>query len=65
MVAEQVTMLSQTPSAFYALQAVDELEPELGRFGVEVADGGFVFGGTLEAPRRSRLGGSAIRIRRG
>ncbi len=27
LVAEQVTVLSQTPSAFYALQAVDELDP--------------------------------------
>ena len=27
--AEQVSMLSQTPSAFYALQAADALQPEL------------------------------------
>ncbi|GAT12919.1 linear gramicidin synthetase subunit D, partial [Mycolicibacterium novocastrense] len=31
LVAEQVTVLSQTPSAFYALQAVDTLQPELAR----------------------------------
>ena len=27
--AEQVTVLSQTPSAFYALQTADALQPEL------------------------------------
>ena len=31
LVAEEVTVLSQTPSAFYALQAADALQPELGR----------------------------------
>ncbi|WP_044485925.1 non-ribosomal peptide synthetase, partial [Mycobacterium colombiense] len=30
LVAEQVTVLSQTPSAFYALQTADALQPELG-----------------------------------
>ena len=30
LVAEQVSVLSQTPSAFYALQTVDALAPELG-----------------------------------
>ncbi|WP_408632014.1 amino acid adenylation domain-containing protein [Mycobacterium shigaense] len=30
LVAEQVTVLSQTPSAFYALQTADRLQPELG-----------------------------------
>ena len=30
LVAEQVTVLSQTPSAFYALQTADALAPELG-----------------------------------
>ena len=30
LVAEQVSVLSQTPSAFYALQAADALAPELG-----------------------------------
>ena len=29
--AEKVTVLSQTPSAFYALQTADALQPELGR----------------------------------
>ena len=31
LVAEQVSVLSQTPSAFYALQTADALQPELGR----------------------------------
>jgi amino acid adenylation domain-containing protein len=31
LVGEQVTVLSQTPSAFYALQTADALQPELGR----------------------------------
>ncbi|PIB73132.1 non-ribosomal peptide synthetase, partial [Mycobacterium celatum] len=31
LVAEQVSVLSQTPSAFYALQTADALAPELGR----------------------------------
>ncbi|OMC52181.1 hypothetical protein A5747_22165 [Mycobacterium sp. IS-836] len=31
LVREQVTVLSQTPSAFYALQTADALSPELGR----------------------------------
>ncbi len=31
LVAEQVSVLSQTPSAFYALQTVDAERPELGR----------------------------------
>ncbi len=30
LVAEQVSVLSQTPSAFYALQTADTLSPELG-----------------------------------
>ena len=30
LVAEQVSVLSQTPSAFYALQTADALAPELG-----------------------------------
>src|SRR5262249_26006051 len=30
LVDEEVTVLSQTPSAFYALQAADALQPELG-----------------------------------
>ena len=30
LVAEQVSVLSQTPSAFYALQTADALSPELG-----------------------------------
>ena len=31
LIAEQVTVLSQTPSAFYALQSADALQPDLGR----------------------------------
>ena len=31
LVAEQVSVLSQTPSAFYALQTADALSPELGQ----------------------------------
>jgi len=49
LVAEQVTMLSQTPSAFYALQAADALQPELGR---QLKLEAVVFGGeALEPPR--------------
>jgi len=51
LVAEQVTMLSQTPSAFYALQAADALSPELGgQLKLETV----VFGG--EALEPARLG---------
>ena len=38
LVAEQVSVLSQTPSAFYALQTADALAPELGS--AEASDGG-------------------------
>ena len=31
LIAEQVTVLSHTPSAFYALQTADSLQPDLGR----------------------------------
>ena len=31
LVAEQVSVLSRTPSAFYALQTADALQPELGQ----------------------------------
>ena len=44
LVAEQVSVLSQTPSAFYALQTADALSPELGR-SAQVADGGVRWGG--------------------
>jgi amino acid adenylation domain-containing protein/non-ribosomal peptide synthase protein (TIGR01720 family) len=51
LVAEQVTMLSQTPSAFYALQGADALSPELGgQLKLETV----VFGG--EALEPARLG---------
>ncbi|BBY45811.1 hypothetical protein MCEL_41060 [Mycolicibacterium celeriflavum] len=52
LVGEQVSVLSQTPSAFYALQAADGLAPELGdQLKLETV----VFGG--EALEPSRLGG--------
>ncbi|MFI5511754.1 amino acid adenylation domain-containing protein, partial [Mycobacterium sp. NPDC051804] len=52
LVAEQVGVLSQTPSAFYALQAADALAPELGdQLKLETV----VFGG--EALEPQRLGG--------
>ena len=49
--AEQVSMLSQTPSAFYALQTADALAPELGdRLKLETV----VFGGEALEPQRLR-----------
>uniref|UniRef100_UPI0005F0B8F4 non-ribosomal peptide synthetase n=2 Tax=Mycobacterium kyorinense TaxID=487514 RepID=UPI0005F0B8F4 len=49
LVGEQVNVLSQTPSAFYALQAVDALQPELGaQFKLETV----VFGGEALEPQR-------------
>ncbi len=49
--AEHVTMLSQTPSAFYALQAADEAQPELAdRLKLEAV----VFGGEALEPHRLR-----------
>ncbi|MFV8162157.1 amino acid adenylation domain-containing protein [Mycobacterium sp. 134] len=51
LIAEQVTMLSQTPSAFYALQAVDALEPgPSGQLKLETV----VFGGEALEPQRLR-----------
>ncbi|QRY54625.1 amino acid adenylation domain-containing protein [Mycolicibacterium septicum] len=51
LIAEQVTMLSQTPSAFYALQAVDALEPGPGgQLKLETV----VFGGEALEPQRLR-----------
>src|ERR1700732_4027595 len=47
--AEQVSVLSQTPSAFYALQTADALQPELGdQLKLEAV----VFGGEALEPRR-------------
>ncbi|MGF2946074.1 non-ribosomal peptide synthetase, partial [Mycobacterium sp. Lab-001] len=49
--AERVTMLSQTPSAFYALQAADALVPERGpQLTLETV----VFGGEALEPQRLR-----------
>jgi amino acid adenylation domain-containing protein/non-ribosomal peptide synthase protein (TIGR01720 family) len=49
LVAEQVTVLSQTPSAFYALQAADALKAELGR---QLKLQAVVFGGEALEPQR-------------
>jgi amino acid adenylation domain-containing protein/non-ribosomal peptide synthase protein (TIGR01720 family) len=51
LVAEQVSVLSQTPSAFYALQAADALRPELGP---HLKLGAVVFGGEALEPQRLR-----------
>ncbi|BBZ13039.1 hypothetical protein MBRA_32340 [Mycobacterium branderi] len=50
--AEQVSVLSQTPSAFYALQTADALAPELGR---QLKLETVIFAG--EALEPARLGG--------
>ena len=51
LVAEQVSVLSQTPSAFYALQTVDALSPELGdQLKLEAV----VFGGEALEPQHLR-----------
>ncbi|MGV0069339.1 non-ribosomal peptide synthetase, partial [Mycobacterium colombiense] len=47
--AEQVTVLSQTPSAFYALQTADALQPELGR---QLKLEAVVFAGEALEPQR-------------
>ncbi|MGH3580919.1 MAG: amino acid adenylation domain-containing protein, partial [Mycobacterium sp.] len=49
MVTEQVSVLSQTPSAFYALQTADALQPELGR---QLKLQTVVFGGEALEPQR-------------
>ena len=51
LVAEQVSVLSQTPSAFYALQAADALAPELGD---QLKLQTVVFGGEALEPQRLR-----------
>ena len=49
LVTEQVSVLSQTPAAFYALQTADALQPELGpRLKLETV----VFGGEALEPQR-------------
>src|SRR6201999_2641853 len=51
LVREQVSVLSQTPSAFYALQTADGLSPELsGQLKLEAV----VFGGEALEPQRLR-----------
>jgi len=47
--SEQVSVLSQTPSAFYALQTADELAPELGH---QLKLQTVVFGGEALDPQR-------------
>ncbi len=49
LVAEQVSVLSQTPSAFYALQTADVLQPELGQ---QLKLETVVFGGEALEPQR-------------
>ena len=51
LVAEQVSVLSQTPSAFYALQTADALSPELGQ---QLKLQAVVFGGEALEPQRLR-----------
>ncbi|MFV9632066.1 non-ribosomal peptide synthase/polyketide synthase [Mycobacterium neumannii] len=51
LVAERVSVLSQTPSAFYTLQSVHSLEPEL-RSGLKLE--AVVFGGEALEPQRIR-----------
>jgi amino acid adenylation domain-containing protein/non-ribosomal peptide synthase protein (TIGR01720 family) len=51
LVAEQVSILSQTPSAFYALQSVDSLSSERGG---QLALEAVVFGGEALEPQRLR-----------
>ncbi|MFZ0717503.1 non-ribosomal peptide synthetase, partial [Mycobacterium sp.] len=51
LITEQVTVLSQTPSAFYALQTADALQPDLGRqFKLQAV----VFAGEGLEPQRLR-----------
>ncbi|MFZ0715205.1 amino acid adenylation domain-containing protein, partial [Mycobacterium sp.] len=49
LVAEEVNVLSQTPSAFYALQSADGLSPELGR---QLKLEAVIFGGEALEPQR-------------
>ncbi|WP_445166401.1 amino acid adenylation domain-containing protein [Mycolicibacterium sp. Dal123E01] len=49
--AEQVTVLSQTPSAFYALQTADAMQPELGR---QLTLHAVIFAGEALEPQRLR-----------
>jgi amino acid adenylation domain-containing protein len=51
LIAEQVTVLSHTPSAFYALQTADALQPDLGR---QLKLQAVVFAGEALEPERLR-----------
>ncbi len=60
LVGEQVSVLSQTPSAFYALQTADALQPELGD---QLKLQTVVFGGeALEPQRLASVAGQSPRI---
>ncbi|KRE34710.1 hypothetical protein ASG82_00380 [Mycobacterium sp. Soil538] len=52
LVAEEVSVLSRTPSAFYALQTADTLQPQLGE---QLTLQTVVFGGEALDPQRLRL----------
>ena len=54
LVGEQVGVLSQTPSAFYALQAADGLAPEVGD---QLTLQTVVFGGEALQPQRLGVAG--------
>ncbi len=51
LVAEQVSVLSQTPSAFYALEAADAAQPQMG---AQLKLEAVVFGGEALEPQRLR-----------
>ncbi|WP_191500045.1 non-ribosomal peptide synthetase, partial [Mycobacterium simulans] len=51
LITEQVTVLSQTPSAFYALQTADAMQPELAQ---QLQLQAVVFGGEALEPQRLR-----------
>jgi amino acid adenylation domain-containing protein len=51
MVSEHVTVLNRTPTAFYALQTADALQPELGR---QLSLQAVLFAGEALEPRRLR-----------
>ncbi|EUA56884.1 linear gramicidin synthetase subunit D domain protein [Mycobacterium xenopi 4042] len=62
LIAEQVSMLSQTPSAFYALQTVDAQHPDRAQ---RLALQTVVFGGEALEPNGLGRGWMAIRACRG
>ncbi|EUA32996.1 AMP-binding enzyme family protein [Mycobacterium xenopi 4042] len=62
LVGEQVSVLSQTPSAFYALQSADALSPERGR---QLKLRAVVFAGEALEPRAFAPGWTTTRVHRG